>query len=96
MKRGFPTVVTSWRDLGREGHGREFAGGSPYVRNGIFIQGHKTTASKESGPGLPLERRARVENANLKSRHKFVDVAGLCLTCNMLKEGHDRLMDKLA
>lgn len=87
--------VTSWRDLGREGHGRAYAGGSPYVRNGIFIQGHKTTATRESGPGLPLDRRRRLENPGLKKRHKFVDIAGLCLTCHMMKEGHDRQMKRI-
>lgn len=90
--------VVNWRDLGREGHGREFANGSPFVRNGIFVQGMPIGASgtsKESGPGLPLERRDRLENPGLKRRHEFLDIAGLCATCNMMREGHDRLVARL-
>lgn len=93
--KGHGQVVASWRDLGREGHGREYANGSPYARQGIFVQGLNTSATRESGPGLPLERRKRLENPGLKRRHQFVDVAGLCLTCHMLKVGHERLMEKL-
>lgn len=87
--------VKSWRDLGREGHGREYANGSPFVRNGIFIQGHKTTATKEAGPGLPLDRRDRVENPMHKMRHEFIPAPVVCLHCHCLEEGHDRLMAKL-
>lgn len=87
--------VVSWRDLGREGPGNGFAGASPFVQNGVFIQGHRLQATRESGPGLPLERRFRVENPNMKRRHKFTTVNGLCLKCAMLREGHDRLMEKL-
>ena len=93
--KGQGGVVTSWRDLGREGHGREYANGSPYVRNGHFIQGHKMGATRESGPGLPLSRRNKVENPNLKKRHKLILVNGLCLKCHMFKEGHERLIKSL-
>ncbi len=51
--------------------------------------------TKESGPGLPLERRFRLENPGLKRVHEFETASGVCLTCNMLEEGHDRLMAKL-
>lgn len=88
-------LVTSWRDLGREGHGREYAQGSPFVRNGIFIQGHKTTATKEAGPGLPLSRREKVENPMLKTAHEFIAAPVVCLHCHMLEEGHNRFMEKL-
>lgn len=85
--------VVSWRDLGREGPGRHVD--SPWTKNGIFIQGGITTATKESGPGLPLERRFRRENPGLKKKHKFVEANSLCLKCNMLRAGHDRLMGRL-
>lgn len=93
--KGHGGVVRSWRDLGREGHGREYANGSPWARQGIFIQGLNTNATKDSGPGLPLERRDRVENPGLKRTHEFVPAPVVCLTCNMFQEGHDRLMEKL-
>lgn len=85
--------VVSWRDLGREGPGRHVD--SPWTKNGIFVQGMRTHATRESGPGLPLERRFRKENPGLKRRHRFVEVNSLCLTCHMLRIGHDRLMEKL-
>lgn len=53
------------------------------------------TATRESGPGLPLMRRGRVENPGLKRVHEFVAAPVVCLTCHMLEEGHDRLMEKL-
>lgn len=93
--KGHGRTVASWRDLGREGHGGEYAGASPWARQGIFIQGHKQTATRESGPGLPLERRDKLENPALKTRHQFLEVGWLCLHCNMLREGHDRAMEKL-
>lgn len=88
-------IVRSWRDLGREGHGGEYAGASPWARQGIFIQGHKMTATKESGPGVSLSRRDEVHNPGLKRKHEFIAAPTTCLTCNMLEQGHDRLMEKL-
>lgn len=87
--------VVSWRDLGREGPGNGYAGASPWVQNGVFVQGHDMKPTRESGPGLPLERRFKVENPKMKTPHEFVTVNGLCLSCVMLKEGHDRLMERL-
>lgn len=94
--KGYGGVVKSWRDLGREGHGGAYAGASPYARQGIFIQGHEMTATREAGPGLSLSRRKRLENPGLKKKHEFVEINMLCLTCNMMKAGHERLMGTLA
>ena len=88
-------MVRSWRDLGREGHGGAYAMASPWARQGIFVVGHNTTATKESGPGLPLSRRGRLENPGQKTLHEFVPAPTACLTCCMLREGHDRLMRKI-
>lgn len=98
-KRDKPNTLTptiSWRDLAREGPGRHFAN-SPWTQRGIFIQGHPTTATKESFPGMRKERVNAPENVkSLKTIHEFVDGGrGICLQCVMLKEGHDRLMEKL-
>ena len=94
-------VIKSFRDVGRLGYGSGGAADSPWARQGIFVQGVgqagtggqlcKTTG----GPGLPLERRDRLENPGLKRKHDFETVNGLCLVCVMLREGHDRLMEKL-
>lgn len=86
--------VVSWRDLGREGPGNSFAN-SPWTQKGIFVQGHEMKATRESGPGLPLERRFKTENPKSKRVHKFTTVNGMCLDCCMLREGHDRLMERL-
>lgn len=89
-----PTIVASWRDLGREGPGRHKAD-TPWTRNSIYIQSSQkvSEATKESGPGLPIARRKKKENPNLKKKHKFLrDGWGLCQLCVMLPEGHDRLM----
>lgn len=94
---GKPTIVASWRDLGREGPGRNKAD-SPWTRNGIYIQsGMKLSeTTKESGPGLSISRRKRKENPMLKTRHKFLrNGLGLCLLCNLLPEGHVRLQGSL-
>lgn len=96
--KGFPTVVQSWRDLGREGHGGAYAGASPWARQGIFIMSSQQQgkATKESGPGLSISRRTRVENPNLKKKHRFMkNGVGICTKCWLLPEGHDRLMKTL-
>ena len=90
--------VVSWRDLGREGGhvGHPGTGAkTPWTEQGIFVQGLSGRA-RDGAPGLPLERRDRLENPGLKRRHRFETRAGfLCVTCNMLQSGHDRLMEKL-
>lgn len=97
VKFGMPTLVTSWRDLGREGAGRHFAAGSPYARNGVYVMSshRQGEVTRESGPGLPPARREWLENPGLKQTHDFVDANSLCIHCNMLKEGHDRQMARL-
>ncbi len=85
----------SGRDLGREGHGRAYAGASPWARQGIFVQGHPTTATRESGPGLQLERRFKIENPMHKTKHEFIPAPMVCLYCHNLVQGHDALMEKL-
>lgn len=93
-----PMIVKSWRDLGKLGYGSGGAADGPFVRNGIFIQGNGglKDAVNTGGPGLPLSRRRRVENPGMKKRHRFRAVGTfLCLRCNMVREGHDRLMEKL-
>lgn len=94
-------TIKSFRDVGKLGYGSGGAADSPWTRKGIFIQGGgqagtggqgcKTTG----GPGLPLERRDRVENPGHKRVHEFIAAPNVCLTCGMLEEGHDRLMEKL-
>lgn len=94
-----PTIVKSWRDLGKLGYGSGGSSDSPWTRQGIFIQSRMgmKDAVNTGGPGLPLNRRQRIENPNLKKRHRFKTVGSfLCLHCNMMREGHDRLMEKLA
>lgn len=94
---GFAT--SSFRDVGKLGYGSGGAADSPWARQGIFVmssQGVKDYApAGTGGPGLPLERRDRVENPMLKTIHEFVEANWLCLHCNMLEVGHDRLMEKL-
>ncbi len=91
-----PIIAASWRDLAREGPGGCYAGGSPWAKKGIFIQGVDMRPTKESGPGLSPERRKKFENPNQKTVHEFVDAAGTCLYCVMVREGHDRLMERLS
>ena len=96
-RKGFPTVMHSWRDIGKLGYGSAGAADGPFARNGIFIQGAGglRDAVNTGGPGIIPSRRPAVENAGQKAVHKYVDVAGVCLTCHMLEEGHDRLMVRL-
>lgn len=94
---GKPLIVASWRDLGREGPGRHKAD-SPWTRQGIYIQSSQkvSEATKESGPGLSLERRKRKENPNQKRRHRFLpDGYKLCMLCVRTREGHDKLLSEL-
>ena len=91
----------SWRDVGKLGYGSGGAADSPWARQGIYVQGVKQMGtggqltSTTGGPGLPLSRRHRIENPMMKTRHSFNEVNRLCLHCNMLEEGHNRLMEKL-
>lgn len=95
-------VIKSFRDVGKLGYGSGGAADSPWARQGIFVQGLNQNgtggqgARTTGGPGLPLERRDRLENPGLKSAHEFVAAPTVCLTCHMLRDGHDRLMEKLA
>ena len=94
-------VIKSFRDIGKLGYGSGGAADSPWARKGIFIQGGQQAgtggqlAKSTGGPGLPLERRRRVENPGLKQPHEFIAAPTVCLTCGMLEAGHDRLMEKL-
>lgn len=96
-KPGFPAVIKSSRDTGKEG----YRGCSPWDKQGIFIFGSgregQSESTKESIPGHSLNRRNRVENPNLKKAHEF-DGGGtfVCIYCVMMKEGHDKLMAKLS
>ena len=86
--------VRSWRDLGRQGYGNGGTADTPWTRQGIFT----ATVPRQAdygGPGLPLSRRHIVENPGLKRAHAFIEVNGLCLTCNMLHEGHELLMIRI-
>lgn len=90
--------VVSWRDLGREGGhvGHPGTGAkTPWTDNGVFVQGLSGCA-RDGAPGLPLERRDRVENPGLKRAHEFLAAPTMCLTCHMLEAGHDRFMERLA
>ena len=91
----------SWRDTGKLGYGSGGAADSPWARQGIHVMGAPQAGtggqltSSTGGPGLPLERRGRVENPGMKTLHEFMEANSLCITCHMLREGHDRLMEKL-
>lgn len=92
-------VVKSWRDLGKEGHGRAYAGASPWARQGIFIvssqrQGQVT---REAGPGLSKDHWSRIKESQAKREqpHEYVEANWTCVTCNLMREGHDRLVQKL-
>lgn len=90
--------VVSWRDLGREG-GHVGHGGTgaktPWTQNGIYVQGLAGHA-RESAPGLPLDRRDWLENPGQKRVHEFIAAPVVCLTCHMLEDGHNKLMEKLS
>lgn len=90
------TIVKSWRDIGKLGYGSGGHADSPWTRNGIFVM--KTGSDRGvdyGGPGINPAKRPKVENAGLKAAHKFVEANYLCIHCHMLKEGHDRLMERL-
>lgn len=96
-KPGFPAVIKSSRDTGKEG----YRGCSPWAKNGIFIQGAgragQSESTPESIPGCRPDRRNKIENQkSLKTIHEF-DGGGtfVCIHCVMMKEGHDKLMAKL-
>lgn len=87
----------SWRDIGKLGYGSGGHADSPWARQGIFVMANSGSdrGVNTGGPGLPPSRRNYKENPGLKRQHQFVEANSLCLTCNMLKAGHDRLMEKL-
>ena len=87
----------SWRDIGKLGYGNGGAADTPWTRQGIFIQSSLglKDAVNTGGPGLSPERCRMEENIGLKTIHEFVEVNWLCLTCNLLLEGHQRLMASL-
>jgi|SRR5947208_5969427 len=89
--KGFPAVIGSSRDNGKDG----YRGCSPWARQGIFIFSGTRIGQSESTP--EFRKRPRVENKGLKMPHKF-DGGGtfVCLHCMMMREGHDRLMKRLA
>jgi hypothetical protein len=90
-REGFPAVIKSGRDLGKDG----YRGCSPWARQGIFIFTKERAGQSESTPESKSPRPA-VENRNQKSIHEF-EGAGtyVCIHCCLLEEGHDRLMKKL-
>ena len=94
-------VIKSFRDVGKLGYGSGGAADSPWARQGIFVQNARQAGTagqlckSTGGPGLSLSRRNEVINPGLKTKHEFIDVNWLCLTCHMLRAGHDRLMEKL-
>lgn len=96
-------VAKSWRDVGRLGYGSGGAADSPWARQGIHVLGAGQAGtggqltSSTGGPGLPLSRRDRLENPNLKKAHDYIEGPnGCCIFCVMQKVGHDKLMEKLA
>lgn len=96
------TIVKSWRDVGKLGYGSGGAADSPWTRQGIFVMGGGGQAGtggqlarSTGGPGIIASRRPAVENIGLKTVHEYILAGGVCLTCHMLREGHDRLMEKL-
>lgn len=90
-------IVKSWRDIGKLGYGSGGHADSPWARQGIFVMntGGTDRGVNTGGPGLPPSRRKKLENPGLKSAHEFVEANYLCLTCNMMKAGHDRLIARL-
>jgi hypothetical protein len=96
-KPGFPTVLThSTPDRGKEG----YRGCSPWARQGIFIFSETRKGQPDSTPdllpGYHPGRRPAVENKGMKTFHEF-EGAGthICIYCVMMREGHDKLMEKL-
>lgn len=92
-----PMIVKSWRDVGKLGYGNGGAADSPWTRQGIFIQGAGGLRDgvNTGGPGIIPERRPAVENLGQKTVHEYLDASGMCLTCHMVLEGHERLMGRL-
>ncbi len=100
VRPGMPTVVASYRDVGKLGYGSGGDADSPWTRQGIFVMGGTGSGNSRGvntgGPGINPARRPKVENSGLKTKHDYIDASGLCLKCHMLREGHDRQMARLA
>lgn len=88
-------IVKSWRDIGKLGYGNGGAADTPWTRQGIFIGGEPQKPVSYGGPGIIPENRPQVENAGQKTLHDYLPANGLCLICHMLREGHDRQMERI-